>query len=121
VGLSRDVRTVNDAPRQTRAFSLALKHAREHLDQSLRVPELATMAGISTFQFDQRIRSLFGLSAGQYLTRLRIELSCHQLRHTALPIAQIALACGYADQTAFTRQFRKVVGLSPLQYRKAGA
>ena len=62
---------------------------------------------------------MFGLSAGQYLTRLRIDRACGRLRHSDAPISQIALDCGYADQTAFTRQFRKVVGLSPCAYRLA--
>ncbi len=73
------------------------------------------------FQFDQRIRAMFGLSAGQYLTRLRIDQASERLRRSDEPISQIALDCGYADQTAFTRQFRKVVGLSPGSYRKARA
>jgi AraC-like DNA-binding protein len=61
---------------------------------------------------------MFGHSAGQYLTRLRIDRACGHLRRSELPISQIALDCGCADQTAFTRQFHKVVGLSPLHYRK---
>jgi AraC-like DNA-binding protein len=62
---------------------------------------------------------MFGLSAGQWLTRLRIDQAGERLRQGDAPIVEVALACGYADQTAFTRQFRKVVGLSPGAYRRA--
>ena len=118
VGLSRDVRPANTTPGETRALSAALRHVQDHPETPVAIGDLAARAGLSAFQFDQRIRAMFGLSAGQYLTRLRIERASERLRRSEDPIAEIALDCGYADQTAFTRQFRKVVGLSPGQYRK---
>ena len=95
------------------ALSVVLDHIRENLDQPLHLPELAAMAGLSTYQLDQRIRSLFGISAGQYVARARIELACNRLRQTDQPISRIALDCGYADQAAFARQFRRSTGLTP--------
>jgi AraC-like DNA-binding protein len=91
----------------------------DHLDSALRVPDLAQRAGLSPFQFDQRIRALFGLSAGQYLTRTRIEFACARLRRTDAAISLVAQECGYADQAAFTRQFHRSVGLTPRAYREA--
>jgi AraC-like DNA-binding protein len=87
-------------------MSTTLAYIDDHLDQPLRIPELAAQADLSPFQFDQRVRSLFGLSAGQYLSRARIGRPC-DLRHTDAPLSEVALECGYADQAAFTRQFRK--------------
>ena len=118
VGLSRDVRPANAAPGETAALSRTLRYAQAHPDSSLMLGDLAKRAGLSPYRFDQRIRAMFGLSAGQYLTRLRLEQASDQLRRSNDPISAIALDCGYADQTAFTRQFRKVVGLSPGHYRK---
>ncbi|MDP2022210.1 MAG: AraC family transcriptional regulator, partial [Hydrogenophaga sp.] len=71
----------------------------------------------SVFQLDQRIRGLFGVTAGQFVLRSRIERACDLLRHSRDPISEIALTCGYADQASFTRQFRKSVGLTPSAYR----
>lgn len=116
-GMSRDVRTGNDTSGETQAISGVLAYTRRHLDQPLRVSELAARAGLSVFQFDQRIRGLFGMSAGQYVIRLRIDHACDRLRHGTAPISEIALECGYADQTAFSRQFRKTVRLTPQKYR----
>ena len=76
------------------------------------------MAGLSVYQFDQRIRSLFHLTAGQYLVKVRIDAACKQLAKSKEAIAQIALGCGYSDQSAFSRQFKQAVGISPLEYRK---
>ena len=116
VGLSRDLRPANEAPDETAALSAALRSARGRPGAS--VGDLAARAGLSVFQLDGRLRAMFGLSAGQYLTRLRIEEAGERLRHGDEPIVAVALASGYADQTAFARQFRKVVGLSPGAYRK---
>jgi PAS domain S-box-containing protein len=121
VGLSRDLRPANADRGETAALSEALRFAHAHLEAPLKVSDLAERARLSVFQLDQRIRAMFGMSAGQYLTRLRIEQASERLRRSDEPISQIALDCGYADQTAFTRQFRKTVGMSPGSYRKARA
>jgi len=121
VGLSRDVRPANASQDETMALSVALRYAQDHPDAALKIGDLAARGGLSAFQLDQRIRAMFGLSAGQYLMRLRIGHATERLRRSDDPIGQLALDCGYADQTAFTRQFRKIVGLSPRQYRKLRA
>jgi AraC-like DNA-binding protein len=120
-GISRDAPALSRPGLLPAALSAALAFIDDHLDQPLRVPDLAQRAGLSPFQFDQRLRALFGLSAGQYLSRLRIGRACDRLRHTAAPLSELALECGYADQAAFTRQFRKSVGLTPGAYRLATA
>ena len=116
-GISRDAPALSGSAPVSKALSATLAYIDEHLDQPLRIPELAAQAGLSPYRFDQRIRTLFGLSAGQYLSRLRIGRACDRLRHTESPLSAVALECGYADQAAFTRQFHKSVGLTPGAYR----
>jgi PAS domain S-box-containing protein len=118
VGLSRDLRSTGLASAETAALSGALRYAQTQGGMASRVSDLAKRAKLSVFQFDQRIRTMFGLSAGQYLTRLRIERASERLRQSADSISEIALDCGYADQTAFTRQFRNTTGVSPGAYRR---
>jgi AraC-like DNA-binding protein len=120
-GISRDAPALSRPGPVPAALSAALAYIDDHLDQPLRIPDLAARAGLSPFRFDQRLRALFGLSAGQYLSRLRIGRACDRLRHTEAPLSELALECGYADQAAFTRQFRKSVGLTPGAYRLATA
>jgi AraC-like DNA-binding protein len=120
-GISRDAPALSGSAPVSVALSATLAYIDDHLDEPLRIPELAAHAGLSPFQLDQRIRALFGLSAGQYLSRLRIGRACDRLRHTNAPLSELALECGYADQAAFTRQFRKSVGLTPGAYRLATA
>jgi PAS domain S-box-containing protein len=120
-GISRDAPALSRPGPVPAALSAALAYIDDHLHQPLRIPDLAARAGLSPFQFDQRLRALFGLSAGQYLARLRIGRACDRLRHADAPLSELALECGYADQAAFTRQFRKSVGLTPGAYRLATA
>ena len=117
-GISRDLHGPHDRQEDFAAMSKALDHIHKHFDEPLRLPQLADMAGLSVYQFDQRIRALFHVTAGQYLVKVRIDAACERLSLTAEPIAQIALSCGYSDQSAFSRQFKQAVGISPLAYRK---
>ena len=117
-GISRDLQPLANPHGDMAGVSRMIDHIHTHLDTPLRLAELAALAGLSVYQLDLRIRSLFGLSVGQYLIRARIELACSRLRQTESAIAGIALDCGYGDQAAFTRQFRKSVGLTPSQYQR---
>ena len=118
-GISRDAPALSGSASVSAALSAALAYIDDHLEEPLRIPELAARAGLSPFQLDQRIRALFGLTAGQYLARLRIDRACDRLRHSDAPLSDLALECGYADQAGFTRQFHKSVGLTPGAYRLA--
>ena len=117
-GISRDLHLPGEPAGNLTALSSTLDYIHRHYDQALRLPCLAAMAELSIYQFDQRIRNLFHLSAGQYLVKVRIDAACQRLSGTTEAIAQIALNCGYSDQSAFSRQFKQAVGISPLAYRK---
>lgn len=117
-GISRDMHGPGDRQEDFEAMSKAIDHIHKHFDEPLRLPQLAEMAGLSVYQFDQRIRVLFHVTAGQYLVKVRIDEACERLSSGDEAIAQIALACGYSDQSAFSRQFKQAVGISPLAYRK---
>lgn len=116
-GISRDLPVRSDLSSDLEAISAVLRHIDEHLSDSLAVGDLAEMAGFSSYQLDQRIRSLFDVSTGQYITRRRIERACHLLDRSDETLTSIALDCGYSDQSAFTRQFRQSVGIPPGAYR----
>lgn len=117
-GCSRDLHASEEKGGDFDALSKTIDHIHRHYDDALRVPQLAEMAGLSVYQFDQRIRSLFHLTAGQYLVKVRLDAACEMLANGGDAVVQIALACGYSDQSAFSRQFKQAVGVSPLAYRK---
>ena len=57
-------------------------------------------------------------SIGEYLRRLRIDRAAEQLATGSQPLAEIALAAGFADQSHFSNVFRRRVGMSPSAYRR---
>lgn len=116
-GVSRDL----DAPsRKSRGYAQlarALNHMHAHFADSLRIEDLARLAGLSVYQFEQRIQRLFLTPPLQLLHKLRIEEATRQLRATTLPLSEIAHAIGYCDQSAFTRHFSKFTGITPGKFR----
>jgi len=119
VGISRDLRATHERGGDYAAIADTVRHIQENPGETLRLPQLATRAGLSSYQLEQRIKKLFQLTVGQLIQKTRMEAAIRQLRETTDPIATVALDCGYSDQSAFTRQFRQTVGLSPSAYRAA--
>jgi len=118
--VSVDLRAPADAGAGTNAgVAAAVAFARLHSSEQLTVAELAAAARLSVTQMDRAVRRALGLSAKQLLLRMRLEEAILRLRTTQAPVAEIASECGYYDQSAFTRQFRRVVGMSPGAYRSA--
>jgi len=95
----------------------AIEHIQANPHGAIDVNDLARRSGVSVSQFERDFSQLFGLSPRRYATRVRIEAALNLLRGDD-PIAQIAHACGYADQSAFTRRFKHVVGMTPGEYRR---
>lgn len=118
VSVSVDQRTPADAAAPHEGLSKAVEYARRHLDASTTVADLADVAGMSATQLERAMGRVLGLSPKQLVLRLRLEQALAELDATDAPIAEIAQRCGYYDQSAFTRHFQRVVGMSPGAYRR---
>ena len=117
-GVSRDLKPSNKHREDYGRIAESVTYIRNHYSESLKVDELAEMVNLSTYQYEQRMQKIFSLTAGQFIQKTRIEVALWQLSETDNPTIHIALDCGYADQSAFSRQFKKTIGLSPLRYRQ---
>jgi PAS domain S-box-containing protein len=117
-GISRDIQSPSERSADYGGIAEAVREIQTRFDQPLKVRELAGRAGLSVYRFEQRIRKIFHLTAGQLIQKTRMEAAVQQLREADIPIASLALDCGYSDQSAFTRQFRQAVGVSPSEYRR---
>jgi len=106
------------APWQAR---LVKTHIETHIDAAIRTKELAQLAQLSAFHFCRVFRTSFGHSPHSYVTRRRLERAQGLMLATKLPLRQIALDCGFADQAHFTKQFRRFAGESPAQWRRMRA
>jgi len=117
-GLSKDLQAPHEKGDYYAAVAGVVQYIHSHLDQPQRVQDLAAMADLSTYRFEHRMRRIFQLTAGQFIQKARMEAAVHRLRYGHSPIAEIALTCGYSDQSTFTRQFTQTVGISPAQFRR---
>lgn len=91
----------------------------EEFRDNLRMRELAGDAGVHPVHLARVFRVQEGRTPGDYLQQLRVRAACHLLRNRDYPLAAIAAECGFADQSHFTRVFRKLTGTTPAQFRRA--
>jgi len=121
VGISKDLQAPNEKGEDFSRVARAVGHIQTHFHEPLKISSLAALAGLSPYQFDQRIRKIFQITTGQFIHKVRMDAAVRRLRETDEPVALIAQDCGYSDQSAFTRQFRQTVGLSPAVFRRTAA
>jgi AraC-like DNA-binding protein len=117
-GISRDLQSPASEVDRYAEIASALDHIQSHYGMELRVEELAAISSLSVYQLNRRLRAIFGITAGQLITKRRIDAASEMLRTSDLPIAEIANSAGYFDQSAFSRVFKRIVGLTPRQYRE---
>ena len=86
--------------------------------QPWRVPELATMAGMSPSHFFRVFKQHLGTSPHEWLRRERITHAKRRLIETDEAIKQVASQCGYSDQFFFSRDFKQVTGFTPTEFRR---
>jgi AraC-like DNA-binding protein len=117
-GVSKDLHAANENSEDYAPVAAVVRHIQTRFDEPLKVATLAARARLSAYQFEQRIKRIFQLTVGQLIQKVRMDAAVRQLRESETAIADIAAACGYSDQSAFTRQFRQTTGLSPSEYRR---
>jgi PAS domain S-box-containing protein len=115
--VSRDLRAPREGDAELAGVGKVAEHIRLHLDELLRVDHLAELVSLSPAQLERRMRRVFQLSTTQFIRKMRIERAAHLLSTSQMPISEVALECGYGDQTSLTRQFRATVGMPPAAYR----
>lgn len=93
---------------------------RERIDEQWRVAQMAEIAGLSSASLERLASRTLGLPPQQLLQRLRLERAVFLITQTSQSMGDVAAGCGFYDQSSFTRQFRKVLGLTPGAYRRAG-
>ena len=89
-----------------------------HLAENISVRSLAGECGLSTSHFGRAFKTSFGVSAHRWFVERRIERSKELLLQTHESLVDVADQTGFADQAAFTRTFRRLVGVSPGRWRR---
>ncbi len=97
----------------------ALAHIDNHLASTIRVGDLASLARLSKSYFSRAFKTTFGRSPQGFIVDRRVERAQHMMLASEEPLCGVALTCGFSDQAHFSRVFRRLVGASPNQWRRA--
>lgn len=86
--------------------------------EGVTLDQLAGACGVHPNHLAVAYRKHFGFTVGEHLRRERVERATRMLADRRLSLSEIALAAGFADQSHFSRMFRRYVGTTPAEYRK---
>lgn len=99
------------------ALRLAIDYMQAHLDEDVRLSDLASLVHLSSYHFARLFRQSMGVAPHRYLLEQRVERAKALLADRTLTIAGVAAALGFQSQSHFTSVFRRIAGCTPKQYR----
>lgn len=90
----------------------------DNFSESVTTETLAEIADVHPVHLARVFRQRYDCTVGEYLRRLRVEFARRQIQATDLPLSEIALAAGFADQSHLNKTFKSLLNLTPSEYRK---
>ncbi|MDR2398111.1 MAG: helix-turn-helix domain-containing protein [Spirochaetaceae bacterium] len=106
--------------RHASALRKAERYIGEHYTRKISLQEIARVSGLSAPYFSTIFKVEMGENLSSYINRLRVERACHMLVETDISLSEIAGACGFEDQSWFSKIFKTFIGVSPGKYRSQG-
>lgn len=107
------------SPPRDPAIERSLLYIRDHAAEPLEVADIALAAGVSKARLHALFRDRLGRSPRAFLLDRRLELAQELLADGDLPIVEVALRCGFADQPTLTHAMRRVLGTTPGTVRRS--
>jgi len=102
--------------------SACIAKAREliaaHLGQPLSIARLATLCDVHPARLTRAFRRELGVGLGAYQRRVRLEHALRLVGETNAPLSEVALVCGFCDQSHFSRAFKVAYGATPANVRR---
>lgn len=118
--LAATTRETQDEPRTVgppRWLSAAEELLRTSIREPVRLGELASATGVDPGHLARAFRAQYGISVGEYGRRVRLAWAAAEIARGDAPLATVAAEAGFADQSHFTRLFKRYVGTTPARYR----
>jgi AraC family transcriptional regulator len=95
-----------------------VEYIEDHLDASPTLEQMAAVARLSSYHFARQFKRATGLPPHQYVIMRRVERARQLLEGSSdIPLAQIAARAGFSDQSQFSHHFKRLVGVTPGQFR----
>lgn len=114
-GSASDDKSPSDAIRKVTTYLT------QNFSKSISLKEMADMAGLSLYHFTRKYKKETGVTPHQFLLSTRMSAAKYYLSNTSMTIQEIALSCGFEDESTFCYTFRKREGLTPKQFRLGAA
>lgn len=99
-------------------ISSAVMYIREHIHSRIYIEDIAKHCAMSVSALQHAFRAETGMPVTEMIVSLKMEKACYFLRYTALSCTDIAFRMGYSSQSYFIKQFRRIIGLTPSDYRR---
>jgi AraC family transcriptional regulator len=112
------VRSARERSAPMSTLDRAIEFMRANLQESIGLSEIATAVDLSPSQLSRVFKSCCGSPPHRFLINMRIQQAQRLLKSSDLPIAEIALECGFSHQEHLTHQFRRACGTTPAAYRR---
>ena len=116
--ISRDLRVPSGREQGFSGLAKVIQHIEQHYHEDIDRQKLCQLARLTEPQLERRMKKIFTISLSGFIRKHRIENGARLLTTSDMTLADISLACGYSEQSAFTRQFKSSVGMPPGRYRK---
>jgi transcriptional regulator GlxA family with amidase domain len=117
-GITRAAGPASSLEATAPGFGPALAHMRAHFHHEITNRHLASLSNMSLRAFERQFRAAFHLTPQKFLRKLRLRIATRALMYTDESLSAIALKCGFADQSHFSREFRRQFGRTPREYRE---
>jgi len=101
-----------------RWLARAVELLRESFTAHVTLAQLASAANVHPVYLAREFRRFHGCTIGEYIRRLRVERACRQLSSSNESLATIAASAGFSDQSHLSRTFKRLMGMTPTQYRR---
>jgi AraC-like DNA-binding protein len=116
-GVTRPVSPREAAAPADSQLSVAIRYISQHYADRITNEDLARTCGLSVRAFERQFQAAYHCSPHDYLRQLRVRMSCSALVFSRKSLADVATEFGFADQSHFTKEFRKFMSETPRAYR----
>ena len=111
--------TPNMVALRSRKLRRAIEYVETHLAEPLRSYHLAKIAGLSKAHFVRTFKAATGVTSHRFVMNRRLDRAASLLSASDESLSDIAIICGFSDQSHFSRVFRRALGVSPGAWRRS--